>query len=316
MTVSSGRSLTNDEILGYVDDLSNWGRWGTTDTRGTLNFVTDDTTAAAGRLIASGRSVGLARPLSIRPTGSKRGPHYFHVMTGSGELAPAEGAGVARDWFGVGCHGFECTHLDAHSHIFWNGKMYNDRDASDCSIEGGAASGGIEPWGDGLATRGVLVDGPEIRGKACLDPGEGLYPEELDQWYDDKGITRRSGDLLFVRTGRDRWGEGGVAKPETVHESPGLHGSCLPWLSQREVAVLAGDGTNDALPSGASVLDVYGPIHVVGLVAMGLWLVDNAELGELSRVCAEAGRYEFFTTIAPLRLRRATGCPVNPIAIF
>ncbi len=309
-------SLSNDDIVGYIDTLSNWGRWGASDSKGTLNFVTERRTAEAARLISSGRSVGLARPLGIRPTGSKRGPHYFHVMTGTGELAPAEGAGVARDWFSVGCHGFECTHLDSHSHIFWNGKMYNGRDAGTCSLESGAVAGGIEPWWHGVSGRGILVDGPEIRKKSCLDPGEGLYPEELDQWYDEKGIRPQSGDVLFVRTGRDRWHERTGGNAETVYESPGLHGSCLPWLSRREIAVLAGDGTNDALPSGCSVLDAFGPIHVVGLVAMGLWLIDNAELGELHAACHENERYEFFVTIAPLRLRRATGCPVNPIAIF
>jgi hypothetical protein len=33
---------TQEEVLGYFDRLSNWGRWGPDDQRGTLNFITQD----------------------------------------------------------------------------------------------------------------------------------------------------------------------------------------------------------------------------------------------------------------------------------
>ena len=56
--------------------------------------------------------------------------------------------------------------------------------------------------------------------------------------------------------------------------------------------------------------------HVVCLVAMGLWLIDNGNLEDLGRACAERRRWEFLLTIAPLRLKNVTGSPVNPIAVF
>ena len=56
--------------------------------------------------------------------------------------------------------------------------------------------------------------------------------------------------------------------------------------------------------------------HVVCLVAMGLWLIDNANLEDLARACAERGRWEFLLAVAPLRLKNVTGSPVNPIALF
>lgn len=55
---------------------------------------------------------------------------------------------------------------------------------------------------------------------------------------------------------------------------------------------------------------------MVALVAMGLWLIDNANLEELGRACAERRRWEFLLAIAPLPLQRTTGSPVNPIAVF
>ena len=55
---------------------------------------------------------------------------------------------------------------------------------------------------------------------------------------------------------------------------------------------------------------------MVCLVAMGLWLIDNANLEGLARTAARLDRWEFLVTIAPLRLKGVTGSPVNPIAVF
>ena len=49
---------------------------------------------------------------------------------------------------------------------------------------------------------------------------------------------------------------------------------------------------------------------------MGLWLIDNGNLEDLARACAERNRWEFLLTVAPLRLKGVTGSPVNPIAVF
>jgi hypothetical protein len=56
--------------------------------------------------------------------------------------------------------------------------------------------------------------------------------------------------------------------------------------------------------------------HVVCLVAMGLWLIDNANLEDVARTAARLNRWEFLLSIAPLRLKAVTGSPVNPIAVF
>jgi hypothetical protein len=38
---------TQDDVLGYFDTLSNWGRWGDDDQLGTLNHITDGVRLAA-----------------------------------------------------------------------------------------------------------------------------------------------------------------------------------------------------------------------------------------------------------------------------
>jgi hypothetical protein len=52
------------------------------------------------------------------------------------------------------------------------------------------------------------------------------------------------------------------------------------------------------------------------LVGMGVHLLDNLQLDRLASACADEGRWEFLLTIAPLRIARATGSPVNPIALL
>src|SRR3982751_5278551 len=59
--MTAGRPMpTQDEVLGYFDTLSNWGRWGADDERGTLNHISDDVRLAAARAVRHGRSVSCA----------------------------------------------------------------------------------------------------------------------------------------------------------------------------------------------------------------------------------------------------------------
>ena len=74
------------------------------------------------------------------------------------------------------------------------------------------------------------------------------------------------------------------------------------------------DTSNDAEPTG--YVEIHHPIHVLSLVAMGMWLIDNCNLEDLARTCQEKNRWEFMLSMGPLRLRNVTGSPVNPIAVF
>ena len=49
---------------------------------------------------------------------------------------------------------------------------------------------------------------------------------------------------------------------------------------------------------------------------MGVHLLDNLRLDALMATCAREQRWEFLVTVAPLRVERGTGSPVNPLAMF
>jgi kynurenine formamidase len=95
----------------------------------------------------------------------------------------------------------------------------------------------------------------------------------------------------------------------------GLHAECLPWLAEREVAVLGSDAISDPMPF-VGTPDWPFPVHQIGITAIGLHLIDNMALAPLALRCAATQRWEFLFTMGPLRIPGATGCPVNPVAVL
>ena len=167
------------EVDRLVSALSNWGRFGEDDERGTLNLIGDEQRRAAAGLVSVGRSVSLAR--RIRPRAEVDNPNpALHYMIRSGESASPHGFSSSSDWIGLAFHGFATTHLDALCHVIWKGRMYNGIDAAQVSTERGARRLSVESFGGGITGRGVLLDAPRALGIPWLDPGIGLSPEDLD----------------------------------------------------------------------------------------------------------------------------------------
>ena len=88
----------------------------------------------------------------------------------------------------------------------------------------------------------------------------------------------------------------------------------LPWLHERNVALIGADTPQDVQPSGYE--DVLMPVHAVSLVAMGLWLLDNCDLEVCATTAAGLGQWDFHLAVAPVRFAGTSGSPVNPIATF
>lgn len=300
-------------FLEFVRPLSNWGRWGADDELGTVNLLTEARIRSTTEAIRHGRRVALGRLVSTRWAPDNPEP-LIHLMKSSGDAAAPRGSSHASDWFGLSYHGFAVTHVDAHGHQFFDGQLYNGRSAALVSTRSGAAAGSVEIFGGGIVGRGVLLDVPRASDRGWWDPGEAIRPADLDAAAASQSTTLFPGDLVIVRSGRDaRAREKGVLNPMT-DGSAGLAVDCLAWLREHDVAVLGSDAQSDAMSPGRSVHPM--PIHVGALVFLGLPLLDNLWLEDLASVCEEFGQWEFQLTIAPLRLQRATGSPVNPIALL
>jgi kynurenine formamidase len=285
--------------------LSNWGRWGERDQLGTLNLVTPRKRAAAAALVRSGRAVSCARALDTQPAADNLRP-VAHHMTGTAT------EGVGADYFAIAPHGYSTSHLDALCHVFRGDRLYNGYAAARVTAHG-ALELGIQAWRDGVVSRGVLLDPPRLRGAPWLEPGDALFPADLERCEEACGARVEEGDVLLVRTGRwaYRAAKGAWDPRERL---AGLHAACLPWLRERGVAALGGDGVSDVVPS--RVEGVRLPIHAVAIPTLGLPLLDNLDLERLGDACAEERRSAFLLCVAPLVLEGGTASPVNPIALF
>jgi kynurenine formamidase len=285
--------------------LSNWGRWGDDDQLGGLNLVTPEVTAAAATTVRTGRTVSCARPLNTEAAPDNPAPVAHHMIGTATE-------GWGADYFALAPHGYATSHIDALCHIFHEGKLFNGYAAETVTAHG-ATRLGIHHLRAGIVTRGVLLDIPATRGVDALEPGEPIFPEDLEAAEERAGVRVRTGDALLVRTGRWVW-RAAHGPWDFATRAAGLDAACLPWLRARDVATLGSDGVSDVLPS--RVDGVGMPIHEIAIVALGLHLMDNLDLDALAAACAEEARWEFLYVVAPLVLRRGTASPVNPLAVF
>ena len=296
---------TEDEVIGYIDSLSNWGRWGDEDELGTLNLITPEKRVQAAALVTDGTAISCGRKHQSGPSDENPSP-LLHFMMQSADAAPEHGNGSAYDWIGTNVHG-SITHFDALSHYCWNRLSYNGRPAGTVSSTlGGAAAQNIEVVKDGIFTKGVLLDIPRLHGVDNLEPGYLVTREDLERAEEAEGVRVESGDVLMIRTGCATLKKGG--------NRPGIGADCLPFLHERDNAVLVGDAGHDVRPQRYS--RIQNPIHTVCIVGMGMQLIDFGYMEDLTVHCAATGRWSFLFVASPLRLEKSTGSPSNPLAIF
>jgi kynurenine formamidase len=219
---------------------------------------------------------------------------------------------AAAEYIGLIYHGRRITHLDALSHVMWNGRLFNGVPAARVTTEHGATSHSVLVAREGIVTRGILVDAPRHRGVDWLDSWTPVQRDEVEAIVESYGLEIRAGDALLLRTGygRCRIEEG----PRFDGTQSGWGASCLPLFHDKGVAVIAADTSQETYPSGFK--GFRGPIHGIGIAAMGLWLLDNCNLEPLAATCDELATHEFALILAPIPFVGATGSPINPLALF
>jgi kynurenine formamidase len=297
------------------EETKNWGRWGPDDERGALNWITPRKRASAAALVRDGTVVSCALELATQAGPGNLVPVQHHMLAAGDarEFSGMAGLEASGDFVGVACHGVAVSHVDALCHIFVDGRMYNGFDSGHVKSIG-ALRNSIMAARDGVVSRGVLLDIPRLRGVRWLEPGDCIAPDELTSAEHAQGVEVGEGDVLLVSTGRDAL-RAKRGPWDATQALAGLHPTCVPWLHARRVAVLGSDGISDPLPPNAAP-GWPVPIHQCAIAAMGVHLLDNLELGRLAEACAARARWEFLYVLAPLRIERGTGSPVNPLAIF
>lgn len=300
--------------------LSNWGRWGPDDERGTLNHLTPDRRVAACADVVTGEAVSLSMPfnrLGPQPWGDRRlNPTLSMLQTGTDvRLGVQEGCidgwGYADDTVTMALQA--ATHWDSLAHAFHAYRMYNGYSCDEVTAAG-AGRNSITAAKDRVAGRAVLLDVARSEEVDWLEPGFRIGAQTLETAAERQGARVGAGDIVLVRTGAmARARHAGTWKEYAYADEAGLALDALPWLHEHRVAALAIDNwACEVLPNEGPVML---PVHVVAIVYMGLLVGENFDLDELGERCAEDGRYAGMLVAAPIPFTGAVGAPVNPVVV-
>jgi kynurenine formamidase len=296
-------AVTEAQYERWKKELSNWGRWGKDDEIGALNLITPAKRKQAAGLVKEGVSVSLAADTDTVKAVDNPNPYEVKMLS------------IGMDQIAVAYHGITHTHLDSLAHINDNGVFYNGyKPDADTVLKQRHSKNSIHNVKNGIFTRGVLIDIPRLKGVPYLEPGTPIYVEDLEAWEKKAGVKVGAGDALFVRTGV--WARRKAVGPwlrgrAEGGRSAGLDPSVIPWLKQRDIAILGSDHPQYVSPS-----NLKGAVHDFALLYLGVHLFDNCDLEALADAAAARKRWDFLLTAAPLAIPGGTGSPANPIATF
>ncbi len=291
--------MTEAEVLTLFKTCRNWSRWPDAPERGTLNYITPEVRLRALRLVRHGIVVSLGRNLSMKDSA----PAEF-----SRRMAAGDDHSVT-DETTIAPHGFTVTHMDAVGHSHFQRQIYGGHAVDSGVLTHGLPYASINAMGDGVVTRGVLLDIPRVRGVPFLENGDGIGVDDLLAAERLAGVTVEPGDAVFIRSSLDGQSPAMHDKSRRTGMEPGT----VAWLHQRQVAVYSGDCI-ERLPSGYPTVPL--PLHQIGHVAMGLAILDNPDMGRLYAATQQYQCSTFLLMVAPLRIMGGTGSAVNPLAIF
>ncbi|MGW9345949.1 cyclase family protein [Streptomyces albidoflavus] len=224
------------------------------------------------------------------------------------EIIPGQFTGVssATDTIFMSTH--SGTHMDSLGHIAYEGRLFDGTpvDAPGVQeIERGVQLQTRENFSP-IFSRGILLDFPTLLGVDRVPQDYVITPDELDRCLTAQNQQIRPGDTVLFRTGWDT-----IAHDNDEYTRmpiPGPDADTARILVQARIAATGSDTMPYENAPGERPLEV----HVELIPKAGIFIFEMMDLREL----AATGIREFLFVAAPLRIRGATGSPINPLAIL
>lgn len=314
-----------DEIAALAAEVSNWGRWGDDDELGCGNLLSAESTRRGTAAVRDGRRISLAADL--KADGIQVGQparRYNPILTVTSlnerdKFAPGIWEGTDDLVTMSTCAG---THVDALSHVSYDGFLYNGVPTSAVTAQYGASKLGAEKLPP-IVTRGLLLDVARAKGVDSLDeisPGYAITAEDLDAAAELARVTPAPGDVILVRTGQMRHYHAGDRQRYTVgtdFSQPGLSVHTIGWIHRHDLAGAFVDTyAYEAFPPTRADWSDCLAVHLLQIRDMGLLQGQNWDLEELADACADRGSGEVLLVAAPEPLVGATSAPVAPVAVL
>jgi kynurenine formamidase len=295
-----------------------WGVFGEGDQVGTVNRATPERTAAAARLVRTGRTFALSGPLE------EPDPPLFerHAMRHSIERG---------DWWTDDVYdGFytqASSQWDALCHIshpdlgFYGGARHEDVTGLPGSRDG------IDHWAQrGIAGRWILADVARYRAAvgSPVDPGitTAIPIGEVEEALDWAGVSTAPGDVLLIRFGWLGWYRTADTATRVALAEAGEYPHAIgllaaeetaEWLWDRGLAAVASDSPGlEALPHGETV-ETF--LHMRLIPLLGFAVGEMFDLDALAADCAGDGVYKGLFASAPLNKLGGSGSPANALAL-
>ena len=194
-SAQTDHTVTKAMVDRWMTDLSNWGRWGKDDERGTLNLVTPERRRNALAAARDGASVSLSHDYIKEPAEDATSPFGHEIL---GLATPP----FVSDRYTIAYHGYAHSHMDAICHDSFDGKLYNGFERAAVVTAQGCAKLGIDNFKQGIVARGVLIDVARLKGVKYLEPGTPIYVDDLEAWEKQMKVKVGAGDIVLVRNGR------------------------------------------------------------------------------------------------------------------
>jgi kynurenine formamidase len=310
---------------------NNWGKWGTDDEIGTLNYVTPELIVEAAKLVKQGKIIPVsyeARYFGGPVWGNRVGVERFMNWSGPDVISnPEPGLVYTDEIVKVESHGM--THVDPLGHLWWGDKMYNGYPVVDnIKHDEGMLKNNANAYLKHSAMRGVFLDVARYKGVDYLGDKYKITAEELDAVAKAQGVEIRPGDAVLIRTGfMKHWSDkirkagGAIRWGATTDGEPGPGCDFIAWAQEKQIGLVGADNiaVEHIVPVDEACNEKYKvpliPLHVAVLQMLGVPLQEILDLEALSEDSAKDGVYEFFYVWAPLNFWNAAGGLMSPVAI-
>jgi kynurenine formamidase len=304
------------ELAELAASVSNWGRWGDDDERGTANLIDGAALRRGLDAVRVGRHVSLAIPLDQRSPQQGGAPGRIaplRTMLSINQTYTGQDGDAAFNDDTVVMAMSAGTHIDAIGHVSYGGQLYNGFSADTVTAVAGLTRCGAEKIGP-IMSRGVLLDLPASLEVDRLEPGYAITADDLDRAVDHARVELAPGDVLCVRTGHMQFFHEGKTITYN-HDSPGLSTHTVRWIRDHDCGAVFTD---------TYVYEVWPPqdwaammvVHMIHLRDMGQLQGQNFDFEALAGVCASEGTHEFLFTAHPEPFTGGCSAPVHPVATF
>jgi hypothetical protein len=301
-----------------------WGLYGSKDELGSLNLLTPEMVAAAAKEIQTGERVSLDWTIG-NPT-----PPLFDRKPVKVNMYPLGELAINDDEITLNT---QCgSQRDGFRHFAYQKarKYYGGRTRQDLYSSHAI---GINVWVEngGIVGRGILLDYVgycEKHGKQLKPLQSGRIPlKDLKEVAEYEGVTPRTGDILFVRTGFTKAYtslSSEEAKAVSERNNPtdflGIDSTreMLQWFWESGFAAVAADvpafewgpGRGEQVKPGTlwdgetweADIQGSGLMHQCLLSGWGCPIGEMFYLEQLAEKCRELGRWSFFVTSVPLKV--------------